>query len=299
MAHPREIKNRIHSIQNTAQITRAMKMVATAKLRRVLDKTIDLRPYARSVTSLKNLLLEEAPDLAKLYYGGDREETNIGILFFTGDRGLCGSFNVNLAKELDRFTASKSGCKFRIFSFGKKGKSFITKKQKLEGDKIELSGSMDDLINRIHYPVALELTRKALGAFMSGQIDAFYVVFSTYINAMSQKPHTVKLWPPVLTGTVEEEADKLERNYLFEPNARDLVKPIMERYVSISVFQAMLESASSEYAARMSAMENATRSAGDLIDALTLVYNKARQAKITDEILDIVGGAEALRAANQ
>ncbi len=300
MAHPREIKRRIRSVSNTKQITRAMKMVAAAKLRRVLDKTIFLRPYTAGVTRLKNHLLEQAPDLARLYFGDERPEKKIGILFFTGDRGLCGSFNVNLAKEFEKFVAAHPDSTFSIFTFGKKGKSYIDKRRRKAQDLFEIAGHLDDLINRVQYPVALELTQKALGAFIDKKIDSFYVVFSTYINAMSQRPHAVKLWPPEYDPPQEQdEAKKLEHNYIYEPEMRELVRPILERFVSVSVYSAMLESASSEYAARMAAMENATKSAEEMIEGLTLLYNKARQAKITDEIIDIVGGAEALRAAAQ
>jgi len=294
MEHPREIKRRIRSIRSTQQITRAMKMVAAAKLRRVLDRTLALRPYAEAVTKIKDHLIEEAPELARRYYGESRPERNVGILFFTGDRGLCGAYNMNLAKEFDLFTASMPDRKFRVFTFGKKGESHVRKRNRREGAPFELWGSMDDLINRIEFPTALKITRQALGAFVEEEIDSFYVVYSTYINALAQRPNVRKLWPP----TVEHrEEGRFEHNYLYEPSAEALLKPILERYVSISVFQAMLESASSEYAARMTAMDNATKNAEDFIESLTLAFNKARQAAITKEILDIVGGAEAMRSA--
>ncbi len=294
MAQPREIRRRIKSIRNTQQITRAMKMVAAAKLRKVLDRTIQLRPYTDAITELREHLVNGGAGQF-IRSVGEREPVGVtGVLFFAGDRGLCGSYNINLTKELDRFLASKPDEKFLVYTCGRKGKDYLLRKSP-HRSRCEHWGHKDEIVNAASFALALELTREAIKAWESGRIDTLYVVYSQFINALSQKTAAVRLWPPDLTAT--EVRDEDESDYIFEPDAESLIRPILERQVSTMVFSAMLESASSEYAARMTAMENATKNADDLVSALTLEYNKARQQAITDELLDIVGGANAMLAS--
>ena len=288
MINPREIRYRIAGIKNTRKITRAMKMVAAAKLRRVLDSTICLRHYAHSIRAMKDHIMTQLPELAQKSFEGSIPETKVGVLFFTGDKGLCGSFNINLIKEFDRFTSTMPDAEFHVFAFGCKGKAHIQKRHNMEGDSVVLWDSLDGLINRVTFPLALGITKKALRAFRRHKIDSFYIVCSTYINALSQKPYVHKLWPPDMTKEDKEDKHHIH-TYLYEPDPEILLQPILERFVSVSVYRAMLESASSEYAARMTAMESATKNSEELIDSLTLEYNKARQSAITSQLLDILG----------
>ncbi|MDZ7816977.1 MAG: F0F1 ATP synthase subunit gamma [Planctomycetota bacterium] len=180
----------------------------------------------------------------------------------------------------------------------RKGADYLRKLQKGRlGERIELLDTRHDLINNIKFPVALDYSRKAMKMHEEKQIDAYYIVFSTFANVLSQHPHVKKIWPADPQDIAEDSDEQFQHDYMYEPPAKELLSPILERFLSMSVFQAMLESASSEFAARMTAMENATRNADELIDDLTLAYNKARQAAITDEMLDIVGGAEAMRSS--
>ena len=298
MGHPREILKRIKGIKNTQQITRAMKMVAASKLRKVLDRTIELRPYSETISRIQEHLMQQSPEVAQRHIRASEVEKTIFVIFFTGDRGLCGSFNLNLVKEFDEFIASKPNCKFKVFCFGNKGRIHVEKLVAKEPAKIELIGSRDNLINDVKFPLALEFAKTTIEAYDNGTFDAMYLVFSTFKNVLSQWAHATKVWPPQMVK--EPEGITFHHNlYLYDPSAEALIDPILLRSLSIHICQAMLESVSSEFSARMSAMENATKNADDIVEALTLEYNKSRQAAITNEILDIVGGAEAMNASGK
>ena len=298
MTQPREILKRIKGVENTQQITRAMKMVAASKLRKVLDRTIALRPYSDTITRLQDHLMEQVPDIAREHFRDVDKEKNIFVIFFTGDRGLCGSFNINLIKEFDKFVASKPDSNFKIFCFGRKGEAHVKKLVEEDSEKFEMIGFRDDLINDIKFPIAFEFAKTAKDACDIGNVDSAYVVFSTFENVLSQWAHTLRVWPPKIVE--EPEGASIHHHlYLYDPNPEVLIDPILLRSLAVHIFQAMLESVSSEYSARMSAMENATHNADDIVETLTLEYNKSRQASITNEILDIVCGAEAMNASGK
>ncbi|MFA4985009.1 MAG: ATP synthase F1 subunit gamma [Candidatus Brocadiia bacterium] len=292
---PRDIKRRIRSVINTQQITRAMKMVAASKLRKVQDRTITLRPYTFAVTRLKDHLLESVGDLANAFVE-ERPEKTVGVVFFSGDRGLCGAYNSNLIREFEKFRAANPDRNLRVFVFGKKGIAHIKKVCRQKNSRVEMCFSRFDLIKSLSFQVSLEVTKKLNADYAAGTLDSMYVIYSQFVNMASQSAGTRKLWPPSVEQS-NQEPGRYAHDYLYEPPAVELVRPILDRYISVSLYAAMMESVSSEYAARMTAMENATKNADDMIDSLTLEYNKARQAFITKELLDIVGGTEAMKAA--
>ncbi len=288
----RDIRNRIASVRSTRQITRAMKMVSAAKLRRAQDAILRTRPYAQILDQmLSRVAARTAREVAEAAHPllALREWRVAEVVVITSDRGLAGGFNSNIVRRTQRFLVENAERfeKVYISTIGRKGRDAL-RARRLEIRK-DFTGVQSDLRYERAEEIALEYKER----FLSGEVDAVYLCYNEFKNAISHKPVVVQLLPIETPPQAEAAAGAVEFKY--EPTREKLLGDLLPRHVAMQVWRALLESAASEHGARMSAMESATRNAEDMIGSLTLQYNRARQAYITKELLDIVGGAEALK----
>lgn len=286
MANTKEIRKQISSITNTQKITKAMEMVASSKMRKTQDRMEMGRPYADRMLTVIGHLANSNPEYKPLYMN-ERPVKSIGVIAVGSDKGLCGGLNINLFRKLLPFLKEKSdegieqqfcaiGTKARVF-FKSYGGNVVSATEKL-GDV----PSMESLVGAI---------KVLLDKFEAGEIDQIYLASNRFLNTMTQEPEIKQLLPlqPEDTPDLKHHWD-----YIYEPDARDLLDGLMQRYIESLVLQAVVENIACEQAAKMIAMKNATENAGNLIDELQLIYNNARQATITQELSEIVAGAEAL-----
>lgn len=292
MAKAREIKNRIRSVQNTRKITRTMEMVATSKLKRARERVNAARPYAERLQEVIGRLT--TPELAAGHplLRQPEETRRAGVILLTSNRGLAGAFNANLIREarglLERLQSE--GAETEFHAVGKKGVSFF----RFQGR--ELASSRVDVPDRPSPEDAEQIANPLLEAFADGRLDAVYVVFAKFNSALSTPPtvqRVLPVEPPAEDGSEGEEKG-WSRNYLLEPSAGEILNLVLPLYARNSVYRALVETAASEQGARRTAMKSATDNAGEMLESLTRRYNRARQSQITQEIAEIVGGAEAL-----
>lgn len=286
MAGAKEIRTQIKSIKNTKKITKAMEMVAASKMRRAQTRMAASRPYADKIWNVIGHLANAHPEY-KHSYMIPRETKRIGIIVVTTDRGLCGSLNVNLfrtaLKTIQEYQDQNIEIDFCVF--GQKGLVFF---KRFGGNIVAESTHLGD---KPHLSDVIGPLKVMLDAYDKGEIDKLFLIKNNFINSISQKPECVQLLPIV---PKEDEALQHHWDYLYEPDSQVLLDQLLDRYLESLVYQAVIENIACEMSARMIAMKNATENAGELIRELTLVYNKARQAAITTEIAEIVGGAAAL-----
>jgi len=287
MAVGKEIKTQIASISSTRKITSAMEMVAASKMRRAQDRMQSSRPYARSIRGVIQHLAKANPEYKHLYMA-EGEVKRVGFIIVASDRGLCGGLNINLFKA----TVSKmkefkdQNVEIDLCALGSKAISFF---RNYGGNVVAAKGGLGDA------PEAEQLVgavKVMLDAYTEGKLDRLYVVSNEFVNTMTQKPTVEQLLP--LQAEEDDESLSHHWDYIYEPEARELLEGLLARYIESCVYQAVVENNACEQAARMLAMKNATDNAGNLIDDLQMVYNKARQAAITQEISEIVGGAAAV-----
>ena len=294
MATLREIHRRIKAVKSTQQITKAMKMVAASKFRKAQQNMMDLRPYADKlhgvIKSLAGSAMEGHPLLE------ERPRVRAEVLVITSDKGLCGAFNTNVMREAmrGRQCLSDADCEgspgkldVTLNTVGKKALDYL-KRRKVEvrTSKTGLSGTA------LSFEAVKEIAGDIVERYIAGEVDEVHLVYNEFVNVVKQNVRSVRILP---TEVEEESPDELSGDFIFEPDKEQLLDDLLPKNVEIQIYRAMLESSASEEAARMTAMENATKAASDMIDALTLDYNKARQASITGELMDIVGGVEALK----
>ncbi|GMT42016.1 MAG: ATP synthase gamma chain [bacterium] len=289
MATLRDIKKRIQSVKNTMQITRAMKLVAAAKMRRAQEIVLASRPYASKMLevlmSLAASTREEAhPLLAK------RNEKNILILLCSSDKGLCGPFNANLFRAVTNLIRENEGKGIFMTAVGRKGNDFFKNKN------VVMQKTYPDYFRNLGYPLAAGIGREMVEIFTQEKVDKIYLVYNHFVSVINQDV-IVRSLLPIESPQQEEDGFDAETgaNYLYEPSAETILSDILVKHVEVQVHQALLESWASENGARMAAMDNATRNAGEMIDTLTLQYNRARQTAITNELIEIVSGADALK----
>jgi F-type H+-transporting ATPase subunit gamma len=288
MATLKAIRKRISSVRNTQQITKAMKMVSAAKLRRAQDAAVAARPYAEKMTELlKNVatrVSREAHPLLK-----PREEKKILLVLFTSDRGLCGGYNANLIRAAEAFIRQHGANKeIELALVGRKGSDYFRRRR---------SAIVDRYIGFLATPadeLAAEIGQKLIARFVNGETDAVYILYSRFRSALSQVPTLEKLLPITVAETSEAEAEQLTE-YLYEPGVEQLLASLLPRITDVAIQRALLEAIASEHGARMTAMDSATSNASKMIGSLTLQMNRARQASITRELMEIVGTAEALK----
>jgi len=283
-----DIRRRIRSVKNTQQITKAMKMVSAAKLRRAQDRTLASRPYASmlrkvlgnvAAAAAGNEGADENPLLAR------REEKRVLLVLITGDKGLAGAFNTNLIKAAQRFVTEKSGAapglSVHFELIGRKGRDFFRKRQ------VTISGDYVGLAAKVKYDEVAAIARKAMEMFSNQEIDAVYIVYNEFKSVATQKLTVSR----VLPAELPEEASTVD--YIYEEPPAEMLAELLPRYVEMEFYRALLESTAAEHAARMTAMDAATSNAAEMIEKLTLYMNRVRQASITKEIIEVVSGAAA------
>jgi F-type H+-transporting ATPase subunit gamma len=358
MANVLDIKRRIRSVINTRQITKAMKMVSAAKLRRAQERALAARPYAQMLTSVLQSLVARAEiydtETGELKHPllAHREEKTILLVVVSGDKGLAGAFNSNITKAAARFLESKAGKNVDIEAIGRKGRDFLRRRypaalvqtrslaeleHSLESvpaatdrvGPVQLTGEHVGILGKVAFDQAKTLAESVIERYQREEVDAVYVVFNEFKSVIAQRLIVEQILPIERIGeqtvrqaeemSVEEKKKAKEAaisagvgmrgatganedvnigaagtDYIYEQPAEDLFRSILPKYVSVQMFRALLESVAAEHAARMTAMDSATSNASDMIDSLTLVMNRARQAKITKEIIEIVSGAAAM-----
>ncbi len=290
MANLKEVRNRIVSVSSTQQITSAMKMVSAAKLRRAQDAVTQMRPYANK---LKEILenLSASLDSSEGAYSQQREVKNVLLIVITSNRGLCGGFNANVVKTANRLAREQyKGCKVSVLAIGKKGNDFFRKTDySITGT--DLPRNLNELFDKLTFANVAPVAEKIMETFVTGQFDKVELIYNQFKNAAVQIT-TVEQFLPVQAPANAKETKSAD--YIFEPNKQYIVQDLIPRSLKTQLFKSLLDSLAAEHGARMTAMHKATDNAGALIKELKLMYNKARQAAITNEILEIVGGAEAL-----
>ena len=284
MANLKEIRNRISSVSSTMQITSAMKMVSAAKLKKAQDAITAMRPYANKLTELIQNLSQSLDSEEPNPYTQQRPVQKILLVALTSNRGLCGGFNSNILKEVKRLqTETYADKEVTLFSIGKKGSDLFQKSS-------QLLDTADYLYDDLSYAKVSEVAERIMQSFADAQFDEVVLVYNRFKNAATQLVTTEPYLP--LVAEQQEQASTAE--YIYEPSQEEIVGELLPKALKLQLFKALRDSFASEHGARMTAMHKATDNAKDLRDQLKLTYNKARQAAITNEILEIVGGAEAL-----
>jgi F-type H+-transporting ATPase subunit gamma len=301
MANLRDLKVRINSVKSTQKITSAMKMVAAAKLRRAQENAEAARPFAEKMETMVSAVADSVADSkgAPPLLAGTGETGTHLIIACTGDRGLCGGFNGSIVREVKSIATPLiiDGKTVKILCVGSKGK---------DGLKREFENQIIDTIEGIgkrsvEYSESVQVANQVISLFDNGEFDFCTIVFNRFQSAMTQIPTAQQLIPFAREKTKSvSEDDKIDEDqspnsiFIFEPDETDILTDLLPRNIGVQIFQALLESAASEHGARMTSMDNATRNAGEMIDSLTLTFNRTRQAAITTELVEIVSGAEAL-----
>jgi F-type H+-transporting ATPase subunit gamma len=346
MANILDIRRRIRSVTNTRQITKAMKMVSAAKLRRAQERALAARPYAQMLTNVLKSLVSRAeiydPETGEPKHPllAQRPENNVLLIVVTGDKGLAGAFNTNILKAAMRFLQALSGKNVEIEAIGRKGRDFLRRRYPTSAPRtadspesagIAIVGEQIGVFNKIDYALASGIAERVIERYANADIDAVYLVYNEFKSVISQRLVVEKVLPIERVGEIsiaqaeamgeEERKRALEAakgagvgirppdtrevdaaaakfaaarvDYIYEEPAEELFRSLLPKYVGIQIFRGLLESVAAEHAARMTAMDAATINATDMIDSLTLVMNRARQAKITKEIIEIVSGAAA------
>jgi F-type H+-transporting ATPase subunit gamma len=291
------IRKRISSVKGTQKITRAMKMVAGARLARAQQRILALRPYAvktgEVLAEVTKALAESSSNATPHPLLARRTERRAVILVVTSDRGQCGAFNSNIARAAERLWREKeaAGVEVRIATIGRKGRDFFVRR------KAPILHIFEGIWEKPDIETVRGVGKKLLPAFLSEEVDSIYVVYNEFKSAMSQRVVAEPLLPlaaPPAEESTEAPSWENHREYLFIPNQEAMLERLVPMYIEATLARALLESMASELGARMTAMDSATKNASDMISKLTLVYNRARQAAITTELMEIIGGAEAL-----
>ena len=289
MASLRDIRKRIRSVKNTRQITKAMKMVSAAKLRKAQENVVAARPYAQTLDAVMGTLMGRVePGAVGHPLLQTREVKKVELVVITSDRGLAGGFNSNITRKVLRFIADNPGLQVTVSTIGRKGGDF------LRGRNVSSRKDNPGTWQRLNYTTAATLAQEVADRFLEGKVDAVHLVYNEFVSAISQLPTMAQLLP-FEAKAKEAKSGESQVDYTYEPNAQAVLEKLVPQAVNVRVYRALLECYAAEHAARMTAMENATRNAGDMIGALTLYYNRSRQAQITKELVEIVSGAEALK----
>lgn len=284
MANLKEIRNRIASVKSTMQITSAMKMVSAAKLKKAQDAITAMRPYADKLTELLQSLSATLDADSGSKFAQQREVNNVLLVAITSNRGLCGAFNSNIIKECSRLASEDySGKNVSLVTIGKKGNDILSK-------SLNVVENNNAIFDDLTFENGAEIAQMLMDKFIEGDFDKIEIIYNRFKNAATQIVTTEQFLPIV---PVEGESS-VNSDYIFEPSKAEIVEQLIPKSLKTQLFKAIRDSFASEHGARMTAMHKATDNAGELRDSLTLTYNKARQAAITNEILEIVGGAEAL-----
>ncbi len=291
----KEVRNRITSVKSTQQITKAMKMVSAAKLRKAQDKSIQMRPYVKRLSQILSNVLSTSEGGNLGAYAQERPVNNVLIIVITSDRGLCGGFNANVAKSAiallhEKYVSQNKQGKVSIMPIGKKGRDFFKRRN------YKVIENYAELFGKLNFDNAKQAAEYAMQAFVNQEFDEIAIIYNEFKNVATQIVRQETFLPIRLTA--EEIKDKAQSttkaDYIYEPTKEEIITELLPKTLKIQLYRALLESNASEHGARMTAMDKATDNAGELLKELRLTYNRSRQASITKEILEIVGGAEAL-----
>ena len=288
MASLKDIKRKVGAVSKTKQITRAMNMVAASKFKSAQLKMENFRPYAGKFMDVLNSLALRVDSMTHPLLAV-RDPRKIRVICMTSDRGLCGGFNTNLIKATERFMKEKvnDGKEVSLITVGRKGRDFFRKKADILAQKV-------DILSKFDMTLAVSIADEVITPFIKEEYDELYLIYNQFMNVSVQKPTVVRLFPlPSIGQDTEIDPDKF-LDYTYEPSEEALLQRLLPMYVHVLVYRALLETSAGENGARMAAMDNATSNCEELIRSLTLKMNKARQAAITAELMDIVGGTEAL-----
>jgi F-type H+-transporting ATPase subunit gamma len=293
MASLKDMRNRIASVKATRKITKAMQMVAAAKLRRAQEAALAARPYAERMAEVMasiNATMAGKAGASPLLVGTGKDDVHL-LVVMTAERGLCGGFNSNIARlaRQDALRLAKQGKTVKIVCVGRKGADALRRDWGRQiVDRVDLKA-----VKQMAFANAEDIARKILALFEAGEFDVATLYFSEFKSVIAQKPTALQLIPARTEGSAATQA-KPQAAHEFEPSEEELLAPLIARNIATQVFRGLLENAASEQGARMSAMDSATRNAGDMINKLTIKYNRQRQANITKELIEIISGAEAL-----
>ncbi|MFL2633232.1 MAG: ATP synthase F1 subunit gamma [Candidatus Marivariicella sp.] len=289
MANLKEIRNRIASVSSTMQITSAMKMVSAAKLKKATDAITEMRPYSNKLTELIQKLTKTNHELESNSFSEVREIKKELLIAITSNRGLCGGFNSNVIKAIHEMTDSKTKVKTSVISIGKKGSDLLSK-------KFNMHSSHDGIFDNLNFESVSKIVDLILNEFNEGKYDSVKIIYNRFKNAATQIV-TTEPFLPILTNKEKNisESSIGSLDYIYEPSQKQIIDQLLPKSLKIQLLKSIKDSIASEHGARMTAMHKATDNAQELRDQLKLSYNKARQASITNEILEIVGGAEALK----
>jgi F-type H+-transporting ATPase subunit gamma len=288
VASVKDIKRKVSAVHKTKQITRAMNMVAASKFKSSQTKMENFRPYASKFMDVLNSLALRVESITHPLLAV-REPKKIRVICMTSDRGLCGGFNTNLIKATEKFMRDKSieGKEIAMVSVGRKGRDYFRKKANIVEQQV-------DVLSKFDMTLAVAISNHVIDPFIKEEYDELYLIYNQFVSVAVQRPAVVRLFPlPSIGQNVEIDADKYI-DYVYEPSDEILLQRLLPMYVHVLIYRALLETSAGENGARMAAMDNATSNCEDLIRTLTLKMNKARQAAITAELMDIVGGTEAL-----
>ena len=291
MATLRDIKNRIVGVKSTQKITRAMKMIATAKLRGAQQRIVGARPYANKIGEMLSRLAADDSLQTNPFFVA-RPVKKICVVVVTADRGLCGAFNTNIIREATSYINEelKNEYSVSVFTLGKKATEYFGRRN------YTIEGKIVGLFSTLEYQSALQLYNDLVPKYLNGELDKIVLVYNEFVSMIQQRIVKVQLLPiPFIS---ENKEVKASANYIFEPNQLSIFVSLIPKHLKVQLWRALLESNAAELSARMTAMDNATTNAQELIRSLNLKYNKERQAAITKEILEIVSGANALKASS-
>ena len=291
MATLRDIKRKIDAVKKTQQITRAMNMVAASKLRTTQQQLDQFVPYATQLTEIMNRVAAGVEPEGFPLLMAHEEVVKVELISLTADRGLCGAFNTNLIAAADKFIQEKEqeGLELSLTQLGRKGRDYFRRRKR------PLRVFHEGMLNNPNYGDASALGQEVIDLFLSHEVDEVYVCYAEFINIVTQRPVIKKLLP-IAPETMEEEGQEQELlEYIFEPSREGVLNDLLPNYIKLQLLEVFFQTAVSEHAARMAAMDNAVNNCKEMVRDLTLVYNKARQAAITAELMDIVGGVEALK----
>lgn len=291
MATLRDILRKIGAVKKTQQITRAMNMVAASKLRSTQDRMENFDPYARKFADVLGNLTRQTVKSHPLLLRKEKI-SSVELLHFTGDRGLCGSFNMNSINRAETWIKEQQENErdYTLTLVGRKGRDYFRKRGfNITKSHVQLYGKVDiSFIN--------QMTAEFIDRYTNNEIDELHMIYTRFINVAKQEPTLIQLIP-IVPPEKKEDSSMSSTEYLYEPSAEGLLIELLPKHISVQVLNAFLQNEVSEHAARMAAMDNATKNCREMVDDLTLIYNKARQASITAELMDIVGGAEAIKKA--
>lgn len=288
MPSMKDVLNKISSVKKTKQITKAMNMVASAKLRKAQERIERFRPYAEKYYEMLGDLAKGVDTSAHPLLEVREDVKTVGIVLITSDRGLCGAFNANLIQKAEQLANQfkTSGKVVKLYCIGKKGRDAFKK------SAFETIKAVADQMNVFDFTLASATGNDIISSYLAGELDEVHLVYGKFINIVRQEAEDLRLLP---VASEEEDETLTSTEYTYEPSVEGILSELLPRFVNVQIYRGLLETSASEQAARMTAMDNATKNCDEMIHDLTLAYNKARQAAITKELMDIVGGAEALK----